>query len=76
MSNNQEFDHGSGHKFVVKRTGAGSYETCCGHTLESGKLRGFRDSFNSKLWFTNADQHVYFGSYNQGKDWLSKAHDE
>jgi hypothetical protein len=71
----QEFEHGTGHKFTVKRAGAGSYETCCGHTLESGKMRGLT-GFGGKLWYTNADHHVYFGSLQQGKDWLSEEHNK
>jgi hypothetical protein len=35
MSKSQEFEHGTGHKFSVKRLQAGEYKSCCGHKIES-----------------------------------------
>jgi len=35
MSKNDEFSHGTEHKFGVKRDFPGSYTSCCGMSIES-----------------------------------------
>jgi hypothetical protein len=41
MSNNDEFSHGTGHKFGVTREFPGSYKSCCGMQIESHPTGGW-----------------------------------
>ena len=50
MSRNGEFDHGSEHRFAVKRVAPGYYTTCCGHDIEIGANREYEGS-DSRRWF-------------------------
>ena len=41
MSKNDEFSHGTGHKFGVKREFPGWYTSCCGMTIQSHPKKGW-----------------------------------
>jgi len=41
MSKNDEFSHGTGHRFSVKREFPGSYRSCCGMGIDKSALGGW-----------------------------------
>lgn len=41
MSKNNEFDHGTGHKFGVTRDVPGSYKSCCGMGIDRSAFGGW-----------------------------------
>jgi hypothetical protein len=41
MSKNQEFDHGTGHKFDMTKERAGIYNSCCGIQVSSRLAYGY-----------------------------------
>jgi hypothetical protein len=48
MSKNEEFEHGTGHKFSVTKVHAGEYRSCCGHKISSRS--NHRDYGGGTVW--------------------------
>ena len=67
MSKNGEFDHGSGHRFGLKKVSSGYYKSCCGFEVESGANMEYEGS-DRKRWFVQHPQHGLVSEHDSLKD--------
>ena len=70
MTKSEEFDHGSGHKFSVKKNSAGSYTGCCGLQVEVASTP------TGRVWFSSHPTGLYYPTLRAAKEHMQKHHDK
>ena len=72
MSRAEEFDHGSDHKFSVKKNSAGDYTSCCGLNV-TGPYNA--KGWSGKIWYSESPRGYYYPSLTAAKEHMKRHHE-